>query len=297
MAKVPADIDRADRIVAGLTARQLLILGADGLAVWSAYRAFGERVPLEVFAAFAAILAALGAAWALALPEGLPAERLLLAAARHLAAGPRRVLAPEGLPVRGARIRGAARTSPLRLPFRGTDGTGTIELSPAGASFLCEGSAVNLSLRSEVERRGVIASFAKMLNGLDAPVQFVVASARVDLSEVAARTRRRAQRLEHPALRRAAEAHAAFLSHLGARADVFSRQMLLCLCDPAKERDHSRARLVRRAAETQSLARGMGVKLHPLGEEAVTGLFQRSFGLEGRALRMPAGTEIVRGRP
>ena len=49
--RVPADVERPDRILAGLTARQLAILATSGVALWAAYLATRHVVPVAAFAA------------------------------------------------------------------------------------------------------------------------------------------------------------------------------------------------------------------------------------------------------
>src|SRR5205823_6548803 len=61
-ARVPADVEKPDKIVFGLTARQAAILGVTGLALWSAYQATHTLVPPALFAAVAIPIA--GAAFA-----------------------------------------------------------------------------------------------------------------------------------------------------------------------------------------------------------------------------------------
>ena len=81
--RLPADIDREDRLLAGLTARQLAYLSAAGLVVaglWTATRTF-VAPPIAVVAS--APVAALGAVLALGRRDGLPADRLALAFLRH----------------------------------------------------------------------------------------------------------------------------------------------------------------------------------------------------------------------
>jgi hypothetical protein len=50
-ARVPADVERADRIVFGMTARQLVILTVTGLVLYAAWTALVRVVPPLVFLA------------------------------------------------------------------------------------------------------------------------------------------------------------------------------------------------------------------------------------------------------
>ncbi|PLS74886.1 MAG: PrgI family protein, partial [Actinobacteria bacterium] len=77
--RIPADVDREDRLLAGLTARQLAYLAVGGLALAGAWSATRAVVPLPVFAVAASPLAALLAVVALGRRDGMAADRLALA--------------------------------------------------------------------------------------------------------------------------------------------------------------------------------------------------------------------------
>ena len=62
--RIPADVERQDLVLAGLTARQVAILAAAGLTLWTCYQATKTLLPLTVFLTGAAVLA--GAAFAVA---------------------------------------------------------------------------------------------------------------------------------------------------------------------------------------------------------------------------------------
>src|ERR671930_383463 len=96
--RLPADVELEDRLAFGLTARQLLLLGAAAFAAYGLYSAVAALLPLPAAVVAAAPVAIAGALLALGRVEGLPADRLALAAFAHLRAPRRRVLAPEGLP-------------------------------------------------------------------------------------------------------------------------------------------------------------------------------------------------------
>jgi hypothetical protein len=81
--RVPADVDIADRIFAGLTARQLAIFGADGLVLLALYAVLGERLPLALLGVLAVPPCLLGLLWATTSLEGTTWEQLAFAALRH----------------------------------------------------------------------------------------------------------------------------------------------------------------------------------------------------------------------
>ncbi|MGH9078604.1 MAG: PrgI family protein [Acidimicrobiales bacterium] len=74
--RIPADVEREDRLLANLTARQLAILGVAGMVLWAAYDATRHLLPVAAFAAVAAPFA--GVATLLAL--GRMSTSLLAAA-------------------------------------------------------------------------------------------------------------------------------------------------------------------------------------------------------------------------
>ena len=76
--RIPADVDREDRLLGNLTARQLAILAAAALVLWVGWAATRRLLPLPVFAALAAPFAGVGSAiggWPLAWATRRPAAR------------------------------------------------------------------------------------------------------------------------------------------------------------------------------------------------------------------------------
>ena len=97
MTRIPADVDREDTVLAGLTARQLAILAVTGIVLyglWSATRSF---VPVGVFLIPAVPLAAVAALVALGKRDGVSLDRLLIAAFRQRATPRLQAAAPEGV--------------------------------------------------------------------------------------------------------------------------------------------------------------------------------------------------------
>lgn len=270
--RVPADIDMADRIFAGLTLRQLAILGADALFLWVLFFALGRHVPPALFGAIAVPFAAVGLAVATARPEGMHLERLLASAFRFGTSPRKRVIAPEGIPVTPAWAGSVETVAPLDLPLRDIDSEGILQLESSGVAVLGEASALNFGLRSEDEQILLVQGFGRLLNALDGPVQFVIRSEATDLRNVIANIESAAGGLPHPALDDAAREHASFLSSLASRRDILRRHVFVCFRD-AQGGSDAGARLLRRFDEACSLLRGIGVILRRLqGIEAVTAL-------------------------
>jgi hypothetical protein len=293
--RVPADVDMADRIFAGLTARQLLILGGHGLLLVLLYLGFGERGPLPLFAAVAVPISLVGLVWATTSPEGSTWERIALAALRHFRRPRRRVLAPEGVPEPPAWFLGAAdHVGPLELPAGGVL-DGHIDLRSEGLAAVCRASSLNFALRSEAEQRALVEGFARLLNALDAPVQFLVRSNRADLRTVVDDLEDRAGGLPHPALEEAAKEHASFLRSLASRRDVLERQVLVCFREPAGgPPEEATSRLDHRVEESAALLRGMGIRLARMEAEDATDLLIRASDPE--AAPPPRGA-LVGGEP
>src|SRR5580700_5608036 len=92
---IPSDVERPDKILAGLTARQVAIAAVAAVLIWAGFQICRHVMPLPALAAPAGL-----AAVALVIGErdGLPLDRLLAAAWRQSRAPRRLVTAPEGIP-------------------------------------------------------------------------------------------------------------------------------------------------------------------------------------------------------
>jgi hypothetical protein len=298
--RVPANVDMADRIFAGLTGRQLLILVGHGMLLVLLYVALGEAFPLPVFAVLAVPVALVGLLWATTSPEGTTWERMGLAAHRHFRKPRRRVLAPEGLRSGPEWLFGSQESlAPLELPVRDAAPDGHVDLVTEGVAVLCRASSHNFALRSETEQRALVEGFARLLNALDAPVQFLVRSNRADLRGMVDRLEERAGGLPHPLLEEAAREHAGFLQSLASRRDVLQRQVLVCFREPSGgSTAESTSRLDHRVEEAAALLRGMGIRLTRLEGEDATDLLIRASDPESAPPPRGAllGTEPVKGR-
>lgn len=296
--RIPADVEREDRLLANLTARQLAILGIGGMVLWAAYAATRHLVPVAVFAAVAAPFAAVATLLALGRVGGISADRLFLAAWRQHRSPRRLVPAPEGVPDVPAFLGGAAGPlpTPQRLPVVGIADDGVIDLGPDGWAVVCRASAVTFSLRTPAEQEALVAGFGRYLNSLAEPAQVLIRAEPIDLTPFIAELDRVAPGLPHPGLEGAAREHARFLSDLAATRDLLRREVLLVLRQPAG--DGAGGRLRRRAEEATVALAAAGVTLVVLvGEEAGSCL---SRALDPAApLRSggsSTGAEVVMGR-
>ena len=95
---VPANVDMPDKVLAGLTARQVAIAAVAAVIIWAGFQATRHVMPLPAFAALASPVGLAAVALVIGERDGLPLDRLLLAAWRQRRAPRRLVTAPEGVP-------------------------------------------------------------------------------------------------------------------------------------------------------------------------------------------------------
>ncbi|UOX88419.1 PrgI family protein [Amycolatopsis sp. FBCC-B4732] len=238
--RIPADVDRPDRVLGPLTSRQLAILGITGLLLYALYGATRSVLPLPLFLLVAVPLGLAVTVVALGRRDGVALDRLLLAALRQRRTPRHQVSAPEGVrpvPAWLASERDDVAPTPLELPARGVDnGTtaGVVDLGDDGLAVIAACSTVNFSLRTPAEQEALVSSFARYLHSLTAPVQFLVRAERLDLAPQITELRDRAGGLPHPALEAAALDHADYLAQLSQHADLLRRQVLLVLREPTR---------------------------------------------------------------
>ncbi|SRR6266540_1115271 len=292
MPRIPADVERADRIAFNLTARQLAILATTGLLAWLLAQAAQLLVPTLVADALALPLVAVGAALALGQRDGLSLDQLALAALRHARTPRRQVPAPEGVPAPPdllAHLPTGLRPSPLTLAADGVGPDGLVDLGSDGMALVCQASTVNFALRTHDEQAALVAAFARVLHALTGPVQLLVRTELVDLAGLVRDLEERAGGLPHPALERCARDHAAFLGELARRRDVLRRTWLLVFRDPT--RHGADVRLARRVDEAAGLLQGAGVRLAPLDQPHVYAVVGRAVDPDGP--QPPAGPLLV----
>jgi PrgI family protein len=282
--RLPADVELEDRLAFGLTARQLLLLFATALTAYGGYALAASVAPLPFAVAAAAPLALAGTLLALGRFESLPADRLALAALRHLRTPRRRVLAPHGLPAALASVPTQRKLAPLDLPLRTILHSGLVELEGGGFALLLRASGTGFGLRSEEEQTALVEAFGRFLNALVEPIEIVVRSEPVELAPLLARLQEQADVLPVAALAEAARAHLRFLAELAAREGVRRREILLVLSSRARERQNAQLELKRRAGEAQELLRAAGVELRPLDGEQAAALLARALDPPGPPL-------------
>jgi hypothetical protein len=144
--RIPSDVDREDRILANLTARQLAILAVTGIVLYGTWTLSRHVVPLPVFLVLAVPVGVTAAVLALGQRDGMSLDRLLLAAVRQRLQPRHQVAAPEGVrnapewltsqaaPSDAAGLVDGSQVSPapLRLPAEGVTDAGVIDLGGTG---------------------------------------------------------------------------------------------------------------------------------------------------------------------
>ena len=232
--RIPSDVDREDRVIGPLTARQLLIVSVTGIVLYATYTATRSFVPLAVFLIVAIPIGATATLLALGQRDGVTLDRLALAALRQRMSPRDRVAAPEGIHAVPEWLGDAGASSPaaLQLPAQAVADTGVIDLGKDGVAVVAVCSTVNFSLRTHAEQESLVASFGRYLHSLTAPVQVLVRTERLDLSGQIAELREQAGGLPHPALEQAAFEHAEYLEQLGRATELLRRQVLLILREP-----------------------------------------------------------------
>ena len=286
--KLPADLELEDKLAFGLTARQLLLLGACAVASYGLYTITAAALPMPVAAALCAPLAIAGTVLSLGHKDGLPADRLARLALRYLTAPRRRLLAPDGLPAPLPGARRQPAVAPLDLPVRAVYRSGLVELADGSFCLLLRAASGSFALKSDEEQAALVEAFGRFLNGLADPVAIYVRSEPVDLAARAHTLEQTAATIARPELADAARAHARFLRELPSDGELRRREILLLLITRAREASAARTTLERRSRETSELLRAAGIELSALDGEQTAALLAGAFDPPGP----PAGSEL-----
>ncbi|WP_346540090.1 PrgI family protein [Micromonospora sp. DPT] len=267
---MPADVDAPDKVLYGLTFRQLAILAVAALVFYGAWRALHQVVPVPVLVGAAVVIGGLVFGVAVGRRDGLSLDAWLLAAVRHSRA-PRALSTTDTTSktpdwVQAPRNR-VMLPAPLKLPADAIDDGGEIRLGDTRAAMVAA-TTVNLALRTPDEQAALVDTFGRWLNSLSTPTQIVVSAQPVDLHSAARTLAQAAEELPHPALADAAADHARFLDDLAARRDPLRRQVLIVTRTSAGERGELAAR--RRSEDTVRALSGLGVTARGLDGAAVT---------------------------
>ena len=259
--KIPADVERPDRVLAGLTARQVAILALTAAAVYLAWLGARTLVPGWLFVVAAIPVAVAGIALAIGRRDGTSVETLARAALLfHLRPRLLRHHTHPDIPAPGwaaARAHHSGtptgRAGTLRLPAHAIEasggGVGVVDLGGDGMAVIAAASTVNFALRTESEQAGLIDCFARLLHAHTAPLHILVRAQPLDLAPALGELAEAAAALPHPALRAAAAGHQRWLAGLAATRTLLARQVLLVLREPS--RPGAQARLARRLEDAR----------------------------------------------
>jgi hypothetical protein len=265
---VPADIDTPDKIVFGLTGRQLVIIGTAAAGAWLLYKAFGTHLSPILLVVVGIPVIGIVAAVALGRRDGLGMDAWLAAALRMRRTP--RLQAPAGAAAPASShlvttVGTLVAPAPLRLPADAITPDGLVRVGDRCAAVVAAGT-VNLALRTGEEQAALLDGMARWLNSLTGPAQIVVCTQRVDLEPYAARIEADAPALPHPALSDAAADHAAFLRELAATRDPLRRTVLVVVGADPRERGGA----ARRGADTARALASLGVPARLLDGPAYT---------------------------
>ncbi|MEU2615672.1 PrgI family protein [Micromonospora sp. NPDC007271] len=268
--RMPADVDAPDKVLYGLTFRQLAILAVTALVFYGTWRGLHDLMPPLVLVAAGVLAGGMVFGVAVGRRDGRPLDVWLAAAVRH-ARAPRALTTtdttsqtPDWVQTPTSRVMLPA---PLTLPADAIDDGGQIHLGGARAAMVAA-TNVNLALRTPNEQAALVEVFGRWLNSLSTPTQIVVSAQPVDLHSAARTLAQTAAQLPHPALADAAADHARFLDDLAQRRDPLRRQVLIVTRTSPGERGEHAAR--QRAETTVRALSGLGVTTRALDGAAVT---------------------------
>ncbi|MEU1964823.1 PrgI family protein [Micromonospora sediminicola] len=269
-ARMPADVDAPDKVLYGLTFRQLAILAVAAVVFYGGWKALHTVVPAPVLLGAAVVLGGLVFGLAVGRRDGLPMDVWLASAVRHSRA-PRALSTtditaktPDWVQAPASKVMLPA---PLKLPADAIDDHGEISLGAVKAAMVAA-TSVNLALRTADEQAALVDTFGRWLNSLSTPTQIVVSAQPVDLHSAARILAQAADAMPHPALADAAADHARFLDDLAERRDPLRRQVLIVTRTTSGERGEHAAR--RRADQTVRSLSGLGVTTRALDGHATT---------------------------
>ncbi|PKV82558.1 PrgI family protein [Nocardia fluminea] len=273
--RIPADVERSDRIIGPFTIRQVAILATTAVLLYSAWIASKTVIAPLVFVAAATPIAVVVTITVLTRRDGLSADLLLMAAIRHRLR-PRHLVSSRGHPAAGREAPRwitdrATRSRPrqpapaaltaqsVRLPKsvsgNASGGVGVIDLATDGLAVVAVAGTLNLSLRTPAEQDSLVGQLAGWLHTLRQPVQILVRSARLDLTEHITGLHTASQQMS-PELAAAALDHADHLTDLAAAENPTHRQVLLVWREPVQglSATRTRARLPGRGRGRRALS-------------------------------------------
>ena len=290
---IPANVDLEDKILAGLTTRQVMIFGLTALGLYGLWSTTTHAVGLGGFVVFAVPVAAAAVALALGRRDGVSLDRFVAAALAHQVRTRRLPTEPDqpvgsvasllvGADPGGVLLRAIRR--PMRqpwLPARGigqASTAGVLDLGRDGLAVLAAVSSVSFALRTPAEQDALVAVFARYLHSLTTPVQVLIRAVPLDVADSVTDLHAAAANMTNPTLAQAAFDHAAYLVELAGMHELLRRQVVLVLREPPPPRGPSRdqtaaqvradrialTRLARRLTEATQLLAPAGITVTAL---------------------------------
>ena len=268
-ARVPADVEAPDRILAGLTTRQVAVLAVAAAAAYLGWHALHQVAPTSLLAGLAMPMAGLTFALVVGRRDGLGLD-VWLAHAIKYARAPHKLVPARVTPLPAWAPALPSKQPPvgvLRLPAVAIEPDGVIRTSRSTAVAVVAATTVNATQSSTTDQAGLVTGFASWLNSLTGRAQIVVSSRRVDLATRASRAAKAADELANPALAEAAVGYAQFLLDLAEARQPMARAVTVTTtgsgADPVI--------VARRAADQAAAAfAGLGASVEVLDAGAVT---------------------------
>jgi hypothetical protein len=164
-ARVPADVDAPDKVLYGLTFRQLAVLAVAAVLFYGGWQALRAVLAVPVLLGAVVVLGGLVFGLAVGRRDGLPMDVWLLAAVRHsrqpraLSTTGTTARAPEWVQAPAAKV---ILPAPLNLPADAVDEHGEIRLAGTRAAMVAA-TSVNLALRTADEQAALIDTFGRWL--------------------------------------------------------------------------------------------------------------------------------------
>src|SRR5262245_35143929 len=104
-----------------------------------------------------------------------------------------------------------------------------VVLKNGGVVLVLKTTAVNFDLLSEIEQDAIIAAFSALLNSLNFPIQIVIRSKKLDISNYIERVQAVESRIKDPLLRVQAEAYRKFVQDLIKQNEVLDKSFYVSI--------------------------------------------------------------------
>ncbi|GAB3282981.1 PrgI family protein [Kineosporia babensis] len=203
-ARIPADLDSADQLIAGLSPGQVLTCVALGSPVLLVWRALAGQVPAPVLLGASIPVLAGVLALVLARRDGLSLDRWLVAALRYRLSARQMSVAEDLTPRLETEVSGRFLVGPLA----GITDDGVLVHADGRHAALVACTTITTALSTHQDDAILAAGMARWLNSLSGPVQIVVRNRPADLAGMATALTRRALEITNPALAALALEHA-----------------------------------------------------------------------------------------